>query len=125
MSEVNLNLVTSTPILKSTKGRLILKELFVTNLPKDITLIKQDEVNKIRPEKIQSKNIEKSCKKVESPAVHKDVKKFLEAHRKEESSFVYTPPRSLTPATKRLVEEYYLRSTVKKIKIHEKRVIRL
>lgn len=113
----NLELVhTSTPILKSTKGRLILKELFVNNLPKDITLIKQDETNKI-----QNSN----KRKIESPVVHKDVKKFLEANKKEEISIVYTPPKSLTPKTKRLLEELFNKSTTKKIKIDEKRVIRL
>lgn len=120
MSEDNSTLVhTSTPILKSTRGRLILKELFVANLPKDITLIEKYEFN--LSEKIENS----SSKKIESPVVHKDVKKFLEENEKEETSFVYSLPKSLTPSTKRLLDEYYLRSTVKKIRIDEKRVIRL
>jgi DNA polymerase sigma len=117
--------------MKSTKGRLILKELFVANIPKDITLIKQEESNKIKDltkkvrDESKKKIKEESNKNIETPVVHKDVKKFLEANRKEKTSFVYTLPRSLTPNSKRLLEKYYLISTTKKIKTDEKRVMRL
>lgn len=111
---MNCNLVyTSTPNLKSTKGRLIIKELFVSNLPKDITLIKQEEAVT-------------SDIKIESPVVHQDVVKFLEAKKNLNISSIYrTPPKSLTPSTKRLLEVYYLKSTAKKLKIEGRRCIRL
>lgn len=123
MTDVNL-VHTSTPILKSSKGRMILKELFVNNLPSDITLIKQEESNKIQPNESSQKDA-KILSKIESPVVHKDVKKFLEANKKENSSINFTPPKSLTPSTKRLLEEFYQKSTDKKLKIDERRFIRL
>lgn len=119
MSKCDVNLVhTSTPILKSTKGKLILKEIFLSNLPKDVTAISKEDSNSIRDE---------SDDKIKSPVViYRDVKKFLELKREEEEVSVVccTPPRSITPSTKRLLYEYYLRS-VKKLKIESRKGIRL
>ncbi|KAL7023493.1 hypothetical protein ACKWTF_012639 [Chironomus riparius] len=88
---------TSTPCLKSSQGRKILKQLFLTNFPKDVSF--QEEVKKEDP-----------------------IELLREKFNFSTPLFINTPTESLTPNTRQIFEENFKKSIRAKLK---RRCIRL
>ncbi|KAG5670493.1 hypothetical protein PVAND_000755 [Polypedilum vanderplanki] len=84
----------STPLLKSKKARTLLKEIFVSNIPEDVSF-KEDsnsntEVNKLKQEEIK---------------VVKNILNFATT-----SEYEIKTPKPVTPNTQKLLDEMFQKS---------------
>lgn len=95
--EKDSTVYTSTPCLRSSHGQKILKQLFLTNFPKDVSF--QEEVKREDPIELLREKFNFS-----TPIIYK------------------TPAATLTPNTKKILEENFKKSIRAKLK---RRCIRL
>jgi len=90
---------TSTPCLKSSKGRMILKQLFFTNFPKDVSFQEDVQKEEINPVELLREKFNFS-----TPIIYQ------------------TPKATLTPNTMKILDENFKKSIRAKLK---RRCIRL
>ena len=97
------NLYTSTPCLKSSQGRKILKQLFLKNFPKDVSL--------------QEESLKESLSETMKGAIL-----FLKEKINMSTPTEYKTPETITPNTRKLLDVNFRKSIKAKL---NRRCIRL
>jgi hypothetical protein len=89
---------TSTPLLKSKKARSILKEIFVANIPKDVSFHDDDDDSIHEAKKIKQEEIV-------------IVRKLLSSATPASNIMLAKTPQPVTPSTMKLLYEMFQKST--------------